>query len=136
MSYTKCPAGSSRILPPISHYGDDEVLLCALLINFPVGFKDLQQLCLTLVCEKHRDPRVPKPWFPGQLCSPQACLGLISSSKHSLAPMRNNSDHNRKRNSRHSFKSLGSSSTFQLRKNSSSSTHVKAPTPSLCALSI
>jgi len=65
LSYTKClgwgggEAGSSRIFPPTTRYGTDKVLLCVVLINFPVGFKDLQQLCATLMHEKHRDSRCP-----------------------------------------------------------------------------
>lgn len=65
LTYTKClgwgwgEARSSRIFPPTTHYGTDKVLLCAVLINFPVGFKDLQQLCATLMHEKHRDSRCP-----------------------------------------------------------------------------
>lgn len=130
--------GSSRIFPPATHYGTDKVLLCAVLLNFPVGFKDLQQLCATLVHEK-QGFQVPKPWCTGWLCSPHELTGVSSTPvmrvwEDSLAPVRNNSDHNRKRNTRHSFKLLGSSSTFQLQKNSNSSFKVSAP--SLYALYI
>lgn len=138
MSYTKCLGGSSRILPPTTHYGADKVLLCAVLINFPVGFKDLQQLCLTPICKKHRDPVCSSHGMLASFAPHKSAGGssspVMAAWEESLASVRNNSDHNRKRNSSHSFKPLGSSSTFQLQKNSSSSTYVKASAPSLCAL--
>lgn len=111
MSYTKCLEENSRILPPTAHYGVDKVLLCVELINFPVGFKDLQQLCLTPMREKHRDP--PMANFPYKPAG-DSSTPVTVAREDSLASVRNNSDHNRKRNSRHSFKPLGSSSTFQL----------------------
>lgn len=54
------PGGkNSRILPPTAHYGADKVLFCAVLINFPVAFKDLQQFSLTCMRDKHRNSPCP-----------------------------------------------------------------------------
>lgn len=61
-------------------------------------------------------------------------IPVTAAREDSLVPVRNNSDHNRKRNSTHSFKPLGSSSTFQLQKNLGSSTYTKALAPSVYAL--
>ena len=101
LSYTKCLGGSSRILPPTTHYGADKVLLCAVLINFPVGFKDLQQLCLTLMHENHRDPMCPSCGALASFAPHKPAGGsstpVTRAREDSLASVRNNSDHKKKK---------------------------------------
>lgn len=70
--------------------------------------------------EKHRNSPMPKPRSTGHKLARDSPTQVILAQEDSLASVWNSSDQNSKRNSRHSFKPLGSLSTFLLQKNSSS----------------
>lgn len=100
--------------------------LCLVLLNFPVGFR-LQQLCATLVHEKHRDSRCPSLGALAGFAPHKSLLGSLQLQSWEFGkihlPLWEITVIMKKKLL--SILSAVGISTFQLQKNSNSPTYVK-----------